>query len=459
MKKIKISKKQWNALSKKAQAPATAPTKTPVRAPTRTPSTPSPKPKPNIWNPTKPAISPEPKAKIEENKIKEEDTFAGKIDSLVRLARTYEEGAVEPVRNFWSNIPADHPFYHNEVLKEHGGSLSKEGYEHIVGKMEQGGEREPKDMYAASMEAAKVLEEIIQLEADHKEELENEAKQIVSQLLGIPVEIQEADLGVASKPEQTKHKEIPITPKIRGEINKRIVMNTITQGSAVHAMQSIHHLIAEKINNISPELLKLYTRISNVASHHYYIIDVPSIIKAMKGRLGSAAIGWSYVKYDEAGNAKVHAEGKCFPVLCQELFKGAMELLSSYGINKLGKEELGTVLNHADRLEDEPWLIMVGPALWRKFLNVIPKEIQLSDLIKGISEDTPENVQEVVKAVIRNPNVAKQLLQKYLPKEEKEVYEDNVEQSFPEIPDDFGANTPDLPDIPDDFGDEKYFKK
>lgn len=455
MKRIKISKKQWDALSKKAQAPTTAPTKTPVRtpsAPTKDPGKKSP------FNPPRPKVDPAPKAKAESEKKNEEDnTFAGTIDSLVRLAKAYEEGAVEPVRNFWTNIPEDHPFYHNEILKEYGHNLSKEGYEHIVKKMEESGEKEPTNTSAAMMESMQIIRKILQLEAQHSEELIDEAKNITAQVWGIDKEQLNAILGQGKEEgqeggqegqedDQEEQENTEINPNIRSEINKRIMMNTMTQGSAVHAMQSVHHLVAEKINQISPELLKLYTRLSNIATHHYYTLDIPAVVQMMKGRLKDAAIGWSHVEFKEE-TPKVVAQGLCFPVLCQELFKGVMELISMHGINQdLSEQELKTVYKHADRLEDEPWLIMVGPALWRKFLNVIPKDINMSELIMKLSQEAPKDLEKIIKSVIQNPNLAKQYMQKYI--EPKETYQ---ESNTPE--------SPDLPDIPDDFGDEKYFKK
>jgi len=123
-----------------------------------------------------------------------------------------------------------------------------------------------------------------------------------------------------------------------------------------------------------------------------------------------------------------------------------MELISMHGINQnLSEQELKTVYKHADRLEDEPWLIMVGPALWRKFLNVIPKDINMSELIMKLSQEAPRDLEKIIKSVIQNPNLAKQYMQKYI--EPKETYQES------------GNDMPDLPDIPDDFGDEKYFKK
>jgi len=428
-KELIASLQRVTSIKKQSQA---APVKAPTKAPTKTPTEkPAEKPgKQNPFNPPRPKITPKPKAKKKLEKTEEDDiTFAGAIDSFVRIAQTYEEGALAPVRNFWQNIPQEHPFSKNPILSEYGHTLSGEGYDYLVNRMKEGGGQIPTDMVQASQEVQQLMQKIFQLEANHEAELVQKAKEITAQVWGIDEAQLEAEIN--QKPEEGGEEgggeeglteEVPITPELQEEINKRIMTNTLTQGSAVHAMYSVHHLVADAINAISPELLDAYTRLSGIATHQYYIIDIPAIIKAMQAQLKDAAVGWSHVEFGDengeeggeeggGGNApepKVVASGICLPILCQELFKGVMEMLSVHGINQnLSKEELYTVLNHADKLEDEPWLITVGPALWRKFLEVMPHEISLSEMMMKFNQETPDRVNKIIRAVIQNPDAAR----------------------------------------------------
>jgi hypothetical protein len=492
-KRIKLSQKDWEKIGKKAgwtseaqAAPAKAPTKAPTKTPTKTPQKPG---KQSPFKPPRPKITPNPKAQKEEDskkklieKIEKTEkaeeletplTFADVIDNLLKTSQTYEENALEPVRNFWMNIPEDHPFSQNPILSQYGHNLSQEGFNYLVEKIQEGGGLVPTGMEEARKEVLELMQRIFHLEQAHKDQLIQKAKEITNEIWGISPDNLEANIDTDIKkggaeeewPQEDQEgqefqeqpdepempegeqeappQEVPMTPQLRQEINKRIIMNTLTQGSAVHAMYSVHHLVADVINEISPELLDMYTRLSGIATHQYYIIDIPAMIQMMQDQLkdiGGVSVGWSHIEFeDEQGDgdeqegqegqegpeAKVVASAICFPVLCQELFKGVMELLSMHGINQeLSKDELYTVYKYADRLEDEPWLITVGPALWRKFLDVIPNDINLSDIMMKFSQETPQRIQEIVRAVIQNPNAIRAYFAGLQEPEEVEMWQD-----------------------------------
>jgi len=191
-------------------------------------------------------------------------------------------------------------------------------------------------------------------------------------------------------------------------------------------------------------LTELYTRLSGLVTHHYYIIDIKAVVEAFEqmGGVEQAGLGWSHVEYQD-GEPVVVAQGKCFPVLCQELFKGVMELLSLHGIpDDLSAEELKTVYKNSDRLQDEPWIIMIGPALWRKFLSVVPKGVKLAEVISQFAKETPENVYRIVSQIIQRPEAAKQLLEKYRIIEEDVAPEWKGEAEWTELKDDIDPNIP-----------------
>jgi hypothetical protein len=107
----------------------------------------------------------------------------------------------------------------------------------------------------------------------------------------------------------------------------------------------------------------------------------------------------------------VVARAVCFPVLCQELSKGVMEILTMHGLSAYDEDTARGVIHYADRLEDEPWLIQVGPELWRKFLKVVPKRTKLADIVSMLSTLQPSEVNKVITAVIENPDEATEILQ------------------------------------------------
>lgn len=456
LKKIVIA--SIKSIKRKAQQIAPAPVKTPVKTPSPAPQKSPDKTTPthNPFQPPRPKVMPKPKARNFSNNYSESSntetdqgrlpTVSSELKRLLKNAQQYEANSHPSGQKFWGNIPEDHPFAQNPILSVYGNQLSKENYDDLVQKMQGGqgrvyGHNEVPQMM---QEAMTLFRKIEALEGKNREKLIDAAKDITCEVWGIDRSLLDASLG--GTPENQggdgggQKAKAPMTPKLRAEVNKRITMNALTQGSAVHAMQTAHHLIKQALDEVSPELVKMYTRIANVSTHSYYLFDLDMIMKMLASGNTSAAIGWSHVDFKEE-QPKVVAQGKCFPVLVQELFKGVMELLSLHGINQdLTEEELNTVYDAADRTEDEPWLIMVGPALWRRFLKVLPKGVSLAEIVSRFSKETPEAVYRYISQVIQNQEEAKNTFDKYKPvppgpkKEEEPQWVDEPAQGNSGIP-------------------------
>lgn len=419
MKKKIVAKISRKDLEKIAQQIAPAPVKTPTKTPT--PSKPG---RQNPFKPPQPLIMPKPKARrsnlpmpVDESPVV--PSLASEMKRLLKVAQVYEHDTHKSGRDFWENMPEDHPFFQNPIFAVYGKQLTKENYDDIMTKMrEKGGQiYNQQSLMGLMREVMSLLQQIENIEKNHREELVEAAKDITCEYWGIDRDMLKADIG--EQPEQSGEDEetesAEINPRLRDEINKRLIMNTMTQGSALNAMHTVHYLVKDKLDAISPELTEIYTRLSGLVTHHYYIIDIKAVVEAFEqmGGVEQAGLGWSHVEYQD-GEPVVVAQGKCFPVLCQELFKGVMELLSLHGIPEdLSAEELKTIYQNADRLQDEPWIIMIGPALWRKFLAVVPKGVKLAEVISQFAKETPENVYRIISQVIQRPEAAKQLLEKY----------------------------------------------
>lgn len=445
--KIKMSKSNWLQIGSEAgwikEGAVEAPTKTPVKSPTTTPS-PQKAPSRGPFNPPKPKILPKPKARkdpLEKQEDKDgEKNLYSELKKILqkKAAKPYEKGAHPSVQDFWKNIPEKHPYKQHPLLSGYGHNLSSEGYDYIGKKTDVPGKESPIDVREMFYETTSLLKKIMSIEADKKEELIEAAKDITSEIWGIDKTLLEGFLGTKEESqdegaEQKPRSKVAITPALRNEINKRITMNVLTHGSALHAMNSVHYLIKEKLNAISPELINLYTRFSGLVTQHFYVLDIPAILKAVQSHLGQASIGWSHVEY-RGEEPVVVADGWIFPSLVQEFFKGVMELISLNGIPQdLSEEELQVVYDNADRLEDEPWIAHVGPALWRRFLEIVPKDVNLSDVIMYFSKLPAEKSNKLIVTLIKNPEMAKNYLHKISrPTEEPMQYEDTKEYPEPE---------------------------
>ncbi len=108
----------------------------------------------------------------------------------------------------------------------------------------------------------------------------------------------------------------------------------------------------------------------------------------------------------------VEAKAHIFPVLLQELVKGATEVIFLHGMKDLPADQYNHVRETADLLEDEPFLIQVGPELWRRFLQVRPKNVPLPKILMKLAKLQPKAVHNLLEQIVTNPEWARELLSK-----------------------------------------------
>lgn len=54
----------------------------------------------------------------------------------------------------------------------------------------------------------------------------------------------------------------PVSDRVQDEINKRLTLNMLVQGAAVHSHFTLHYLVQDDLNAISPKLIPLYDKVS-----------------------------------------------------------------------------------------------------------------------------------------------------------------------------------------------------
>jgi hypothetical protein len=353
------------------------------------------------FRPPKPSTNPVPKNK------KDEDSEL--VESF--MVEKFEDEAHPNVVKFWKNIKnkSSSSYHDHPIFAFHGEKLSKDEFESI-------------DLKFDPREAHEIFGKILRLESKHKQELIELAKRIVCEIYGInendlrlEAELT-MDVSTPSEPEDEDEGEIDdVTKK---QINKRLTLNTLTQGSAIHQMMSAHHLVNNEIAKIDKNLLDVYTRFAKLAQKSQWLIDIPAILDSITSHsVGSEEVEW------DGDEPVVVAKAFIFPVLVQELSKGIMEVLNMHGLSSLDPEMQKKVIKYADGARHEPWQIQIGPGLWKKFLKVIPKGMSISDLISRFSMLEPDQVHEIIDHVIDNPDEARNILSKVIKIEKDNEFE------------------------------------
>lgn len=297
-----------------------------------------------------------------------------------------------------------HPLAGHPIFKKHGQALSKDQYANLKTQYHQRtgkGDFDPHDLM-------RVYQQITQIEAQHQEQLERLAINIVSKVWKI-------DPSLIKKAEITDNVQLDddnieddvddqLTPEQQAEVEKRITMNMLTHGSAIHIMTTMYHLGKEALDDIDPRLTKLYDRFTTGAVLSSWYQDIETLLKLVgiqKG--GSETVTWD----DDV--PKIEAQAVMFPLLLHELSKGVMELLTAHQLSNLEPDTLKKVYKAADKYEHEFFHFFVGPAVWRKFLQVVPKD-KMAEVIAALSKLKPNDVTAVIDAVIEDKGTAQTML-------------------------------------------------
>ena len=385
--------------------PSTQPRRLPQAPPKTIPRpsrTPQPNKSPKPWNPPRPKVDPTPK-----NEKPNRQTSESAVNLLAILCEAYEDEADQSTVDFWRKLKGGkHQFSKHPILSTFGDELSSSSYGHTSGRAKKAGlQGKPNQNYRQ-----RVIQAITQLESQHLEELVELAKRITVHIWDCPPEIlngklttdvernEADDSGDADETLGTDN------PDIDKQINKRITMNALTHGSSVNAMLTLHHMVDKEINAIDPRLLILYNKLSAGSHQEYWMINIPDMFEMMAVHAGSSS-----VKYDSE-QPSVDARAVCFPVLAQEMSKGVAELLSHHGLSDLDEPTTREVLGKADAVKHEPYLIQVGPEIWRRFLAVRPRDIPLAQLYQALAMQPPDELHRIIYTVIKEPDEAMEIL-------------------------------------------------
>jgi hypothetical protein len=132
--------------------------------------------------------------------------------------------------------------------------------------------------------------------------------------------------------------------------------------------------------------------------------------KSLEGWLArSAAVGWGGVQRRD-GKLYVVAKAIIWPLLLHELTKGVAELVSMHGLNTLDDATYGAVIDRTDHIEYEASMLQAGPEAWRLLLAALPPGRPLAEMLMHIARLDPDSVEELMLAVIEDPQRARRLL-------------------------------------------------
>ena len=266
-------------------------------------------------------------------------------------------------------------------------------------------------------EMMRKLPSIMRIEGQHREELEELAKEAALEETEVPADWYEIEALLNRQPintgnfrmkpedEEEEEEDENKTPEIPSfdvedltdeeilelEKHKRNIINAIIQGAAKKG----HYLfqkpdIKARLDEIDPSLYRDYLGIMAINDFLYFSMEqmIEMMSQTGQGVAGKVELkdnddeGEEGEEGEEKPDTKIVAEGMIFPILCHEIIKGIEEGKGRHGLPKdpsLRQKVQGQV----DVLSNEPMQLRIGPEIVEKIRLALPDEMY-EDSNKGL---------------------------------------------------------------------------
>jgi hypothetical protein len=302
---------------------------------------------------------------------------------------------------------------------------------------------------------------IAQIESNNKEFLENLAVELVKKEMAIPegalqfdAELVSGMMGAAegmrgaseeSTPEEIKdafgeanenvdelEAFMDAMEKFDQQKAKRRFINALIGGASKKG-HYMFQLVADELERIHPELIRLYGMSQSILDHLYWIY--PEDMSSMMAAGGSGQAGQSEID-TETDPPTVKARGITFPILLHELVKGVFEVLGTHGLPD-DPRQAEMVMASEDTLPAEIWDLRLGPIFWEKFTEAYPDELFDEDkkyiqhyLFQRFSALDPKKFFKLTKFILSGDPKGRQALQYMVDEIVEELKQQDRESMF-----------------------------
>lgn len=265
-----------------------------------------------------------------------------------------------------------------------------------------------------------IFYKITSLEKNIKHELETIAVETIRELYNVPEEIniqasivkqvelnydlnkQKKDLNLNEKFSKT------IIDKIRKEANKRIILNSIVNGSSVMIWSSAYYIAKEKIDLLNKDLILLYNQYSSIVNVLLYLQGLVEDFEDVN----IESQGKCEVGFDHKG---LQSFGVNFPVVLLETNKVVLDYLICKAIPEdFTEEELKLYYALSDDYRQEIWHNILSPVIYEDLLKVINKKpSEIPDVILKLCDIDCIELEQIFISVQINKTQAIEILKKY----------------------------------------------
>ncbi len=389
------------------------------------------------------------------------------MDKIKKEVRTFSnlvsEYRIKPNQSIVTQVDLDtHPFRGNKFFSF---SPNKLAFDEFVRCFELMQNRMPEylneirsqhDVMSLMGVYLTVTNQISAIEQEHKESLEELAIELIVDLYNVPDNLDlkafltppdqmpldsgdGGEGGGSGDDDEAEDLSQERKDYIQKEIQKRIILNTLVHGSAVHIWKSSYHIARNQLNIMDERLIGLYDKYSALVSFLMWQFPVQQM-QQMVDNNAAIVQGVNRVEFTENEeqeqeedfdneqaeeeedyadedevveeqqiDATLTAHAINFPVLLHELSKAVVDYLITNGIPQdLTKKEYAYYYSVADRYRDEIWHYFFGPTLWVNLLQTVDKTPdELPHVIAKMSELDYDQLAELCNLIIYDKERAK----------------------------------------------------
>lgn len=322
--------------------------------------------------------------------------------------------------------------------------LASPHYQQAMQKLQQYGKGRISNPRSLAMGMMNALVTAMSIESSNKEELQNLAIQLVTELpefksvksaidagdlrivATLSDDVSTDGLSISSDSEDDTEEEelIDLINDADSHRSKRDLVNAMIQGAA-NSSNYAFELYTNELKKIDPRLPELYGLIMVGTDLGYWIMPDEAVVAAVK--TGGAG-GTAKIEQDEDGVPTLIATGLTFPILVHEIVKALVEYVSYDGLP--GGEMSARVMKKTDHTDHETYGLTAGPEIWKKLKSTldIKSHDRFMELYDALMAMEPDEFNSTVKTLLSGGNRANDLAKKIISSYREESMNSNKKQ-------------------------------